>query len=217
LTGFKDLPGHSVALTTVGSTFHYVLGLVEDKYGFDPKTIRVIAAQGLPNVASAVIGGQADTAILPTPFAAPLLERGEVKLVGSVADVAPWQVGIIWSTVETADTKGALIARLLRAFHKGVRDYHDAFTGPGETRRDGPTAPEILAIIAKYINQSPAQVARGISYMDSEARIDARDVQHQIDWYRAQGMLKGKLDATTLIDARYAPLLSETSRTTTTR
>ena len=217
LTGFANLPGHSVALTTMGSTFHYVLGLVEDKFGFDAKSIRVVAAQGLPNVASTVIGGQTDTGIFPTPFAAPLLERGEVKLVGYAADVAPWQVGILWSTTDTANDKRALVERMLRAFRRGVHDYHDAFTGAGETRQDGPAAPEILAIIAKYINQSPAQVARGISYIDGEARIDARDVQHQIDWYRAQGMLKGELDAKTLIDARYAPLLSETSRTTTDR
>src|SRR5579872_380024 len=99
---FKDLPGRSVALTTVGSTFHYALGLVEQTLGLGAESVRVLPAQGLANVGSAVVGGQADGAILPTPFAAPLLEQGEVKLVGYVADVAPWQVAAAWVTTASA-------------------------------------------------------------------------------------------------------------------
>lgn len=205
--GFADLPGRSVALTTVGSTFHYAVGLVEEKLGLDVGSVKIIAAQGLPNVASAVVGGQADGAIVPTPFAAPLIQKGAVKLVGYVADVAPWQVGLAWVTKATADGKAETVRRFLAAYRKGVHDYHDAFTGPGETRRDGPTAPAVLAIIAKYSGQTPAQIDGGISYIDPEGRIDARDIQHQIDWFRAQGMVKGPIDAATLIDRRYATTL----------
>ena len=167
----------------------------------------MIGAQGLPNVASVVIGGQTDAAVVPTPFGTPLIDKGEVKLVGYVANVAPWQVGIAWATTATTNERPDMLRRFLAGYRKGVQDYHDAFTGPGETRRDGPTAPEILAIIAKYSGQTTAQIDGGISYIDREARLDARDIQHQIDWYRAQGMIKGQLDAATLIDKRYAPTL----------
>lgn len=207
LRGFTDLPGRSVALTTVGSTFHYALGLVEEKLGLDGRSVRVIAAQGLPNVASSVVGGAADSAVMPTPFAAPLLDKSEVKLVGYVADVAPWQVGVLWSTTATAEKRGALIRRFLTAYRRGIADYHAAFTGPGETRENGPTAPAVLAIIEKYSGETPAQIEHGISYIDPEGRIDARDIAHQIDWFRAQGMLKGRIDAATLIDRRYAVTL----------
>ena len=211
LRSFKDLPGHSVALTTIGSTFHYAIGLVEERLGLDATTVRMVGAQGLPNVASAVVGGQTDAAVVPTPFGAPLLAKGEVRLVGYVADVAPWQVGIAWTTTATADNRADLVRRFLAGYRKGVHDYHEAFTGPGETRHDGPTAPAILAIIAKYSGQTPAQISSGISYIDPEGRIDARDIKHQIEWYRAQGMIKGAVDADTLadtlIDKRYTPVL----------
>jgi NitT/TauT family transport system substrate-binding protein len=207
LRSFTDLPGRSVALTTIGSTFHYAIGLVEERLGLDGKSIRTVGAQGLPNVASAVIGGQTDTAVVPTPFAAPLLAKGEVRLVGHVADVAPWQVGIAWVTTATTNERADMVRRFLAAYRQGVHFYHDAFTGPGETRRDGPTAPEMLAVIAKYNGQTPAQIVGGISYIDPEGRVDARDIQRQIDWYRAQGMIKGQVEAATLIDKRYAPTL----------
>lgn len=203
LRTFADLPGRSVALTTIGSTFHYAIGLVEEKLGLDAKSIRTIGAQGLPNVASVVIGGQTDAAVVPTPFGAPLIDKGEVKLVGYVADVAPWQVGIAWVTTATTNERADMVRRFLAGYRHGVRFYHDAFTGPGETRRDGPGAPEMLAIIARYNGQTPAQIDGGISYIDPEGRLDARDIQHQIDWYRAQGMIKGQVAAATLIDQRY--------------
>ena len=66
-----------------------------------------------------------------------------------------------------------------------------------------------MAILAKAIGQTPEQLKSGISYVDGKARIDARDVQHQIDWYRSQGLLKGELRASDLIDKRYALTLSE--------
>ncbi len=41
LKSFKDLPGHSVAITQIGSSFHYDLALLSEKYGFDLKTVRM--------------------------------------------------------------------------------------------------------------------------------------------------------------------------------
>src|ERR1019366_5783518 len=38
----KDLGGHSVAIGTIGSSPHYSLALIEDKYGIDPKSVRTL-------------------------------------------------------------------------------------------------------------------------------------------------------------------------------
>ena len=62
----------------------------------------------------------------------------------------------------------------------------------------------MLQILAKFIGQTPEQLKPGISYVDASARLDEKDVQHQIDWYRSQGQVKGELTAATLIDSRYA-------------
>jgi hypothetical protein len=65
----------------------------------------------------------------------------------------------------------------------------------------------MLEILSKYIGQTPAQLKPGISYVDAEARLDQHDVQHQIDWYKSQGQVKGNLTAAQLIDKRYATIL----------
>ena len=83
-------------------------------------------------------------------------------------------------------------------------------SGRIRSSRFGPTAPEILTIIAKYTGQKEAaDIKLGITYLDPQARIDVKDVGHQIAWFRAQGMIKGEFDANAVIDRRYAIALPE--------
>ena len=200
----RDFAGHSAGVTTVGSTYHYTLGLLEQRGGIAPKSVRVLALQSIPNIASALTGGQADIAVLPVPYATPAEKRGNYKLLGYVSDIAPWQVGVIWTATKTVDTKPDLVKRFYRAYRKGGRDYNAAFTGPDGKHIEGPTAPAVLAIISKYIHQSVQQIAPGISYVDPEGRIDLADVANQIRWYKSQGMVKSGVEAKNLIDRRYA-------------
>ena len=55
----------------------------------------------------------------------------------------------------------------------------------------------------KYTGQAPAQLRRAISYVDSDARLDVKDVLHQVAWFHDQGMLKGSFDSAAIIDRRY--------------
>ena len=207
VTSFKDFPGHSVAITTIGSTTHYALGLLADKYGYPLQDVRVLPLQTITNSAAAVIGGQADVGMIPSTLTRKMLGQGEAHLIGWVGDKTPWQIGSVFVATKTANERQGILMRFLRALRKGARDYHDAFTGPGEVRQDGPTAPAVLAIIAKYLGEAPEKIKDEMPYVDPEMRLDARDVVHQIAWYKAQGMVKGNVTAETLIDRRYAVLL----------
>jgi NitT/TauT family transport system substrate-binding protein len=208
LTAPQDLAGHSVAISQFGGPAQYALGRLAEKYHFDPAGMRLLPLQSLSNAMTAVVGGQADaTVISMTAIIPPMLERGDAKLLGWVGDETPWQYGVTFTATKTADGKRPTVERFLRAYIRGVRDYHDAFTGPDETRKDGPAAPEMLAILAKYMGQTAAQVALSVSYTDRNARIDVADILHQIEWYRTQGLLKVPVDGTALIDQRYAVAL----------
>ena len=141
--------------------------------------------------------------------AIPIIGRDEVKLLGWTGDETPWQLGAVFVATKTANERHAMLEHALAAFRKGVRDYHDAFTGPGETRADGPTAPAVLAVIAKYTGLSVEQSKLGVVNIDPEARLDRRDVLRQVAWYQLQNLVKGAVDPAALIDARYAVALPE--------
>jgi NitT/TauT family transport system substrate-binding protein len=208
IRSFKDFPGHSVAITTVGSTTHYALGLLADKYGYSLQSMRVLPLQTITNSAAAVIGGQADVGMIPSTLTKRMFDN-DARLIGWVGDETPWQIGSVFVTTKTADERQDMLVRFLRALRKGAQDYHDAFTGPGEVRQPGPTAPAMLAIMAKYLGGKPEQLELEMPYVDPQMRIDMRDVAHQIAWYEAQGMVKGDVSAEKLIDRRYAVPMPE--------
>ena len=208
-TSLKDFPGHSVAISQVGSPPHYSLGLLIEKYGFDAKSIRVLPLQSVANMSSAVSGGQADSAILTATASLPLVQRGEAKLLGWVGDETPWELGATFTATKTASDRHDMVERFSRAYRKGVHEYHGAFTGSDEKRRDGPTAPEILAIIAKYTGLPAETIELGLPYADADARLDMKDVLHQIAWYKSQGIVKPEIDGEAIIDKRYVIPLPE--------
>ncbi|HUK57774.1 MAG TPA: ABC transporter substrate-binding protein [Stellaceae bacterium] len=206
----KDLAGHSFALTQMGTGLQYSLGLLAEKYHFDVKSVRLLPLQGNGMIASALAGGRADAAIFNAAGALPLAEKGEVKILGWIGDETGFDQAYLFMTqAKIANERPDTVRHVLAAFRHGARDYHDAFTDAHGHFHDEASAPEILDILAKYIGQPPERVHQGLPYFDPEARIDAKDVQHQIDWYRSQGLLKGEVSAAKIIDKRYAVLRME--------
>lgn len=207
IRSLKDLGGHTISIGTVGSSPHYSLALIEQKYAIDPATVHLEPLQAAANQASAVAGGSVDAAVTMSTILMPGVASGQTKLLGYVGDEVPWQLSSIFTTVKTADNV-AFVERFLRAYKKGAHDYIDAFVGPDGKRRDGPAAPAVLAVISKYVGQSPEQVRKAIAYVDSDAKLDVKDLQHQIDWYVSQGMLKNRIDVSSVVDKRYVVPLS---------
>lgn len=202
-TSFKDMGGRSVSVTQLGSPAHYATALLEAKYKIDPKSVRILPLQSQSNQISAVTGGQADSGVILATAATPAIQRGDIQRLAYVGDETPFQTGILFTAGSTARDRGDLVRRFLQAFRKGARDYHDAFVDEDGKRRDGPAAEEILGILAKYVGQPPAQIRAGISFIDSDATLDVKDIERQLAWFQAQGMVKPEVRADQVFDRRY--------------
>ncbi len=204
LTSPQGLGGHTIAVTQIGGMLDYDIGLAIEKFGLDAKTIRVLAVQSNTNMSSTITGGQVDAAVFPVTPAMVVLGRGDAKLLGWVGDIVPYgQANAAFTATKTADGRADTVARFLRAFRRGARDYHDAFAGPDEARKDGPTAPGMLELLHKYTGQPVEQIDQAIPWVDREARLDVQDILHQIAWFHDQGEVKGAVDGATVIDQRY--------------
>ena len=207
LKSYKDLGGRKIGLAQIGGTPQYAIVLLAEKYGFPLKTVRFMPQQSVGNVASAVAGNQVDVGVGPAPGMLPVVQRGYAKLLGFTGDDVTFQLGGIFVTTKTANKRGDMLKRFLIAYRHGAKDYHDAVTGPDGRRQDEPDTDAIVAILSKYIGLKPEQLKPALAYVDVDARLDQHDVQNQINWYRSQGQLKGKLTAAELIDKRYATIL----------
>lgn len=208
LTALKDLAGHSVGVTQIGSSLHYSVALVAEKSGIALDSLRIVPLQSNANVASAVSGGQIDAAATLGNFASPAIARGAVKLLAWAGDIAPWQFGALITSAKLAEAQPDRVKRFLAGMHQGQRDYHDAFTAPDGTRHDEADAPAIFAILADFLGQTPEQIRPALAYVDGQGRLDVKDVLHQIDWYRAHGFIKNAVDGNTLIDKRFVVSMS---------
>jgi NitT/TauT family transport system substrate-binding protein len=177
--------------------------LIAEKYSIDLKTVAVKPLQQNSAISSALAGGTVDAAVVSNVYGLGPVSRGQAKVLGWVGDETPWQLGVTVVSAKTADGRDDYVQRFLRAYRKGARYYHDAVTGPDEREHLNEGADEVLAITAKAIGQTLEEVKLAVAYADPEERLDVKDLLHQIQWYHAQGMLKGEVDAETVIDKRY--------------
>ncbi|HEY3919019.1 MAG TPA: ABC transporter substrate-binding protein [Stellaceae bacterium] len=199
------LKGHSVAITQTGTALHYSLYQMLQKYGVALSDVRVLPLQSNPNVASAVTGGQADGAMLSSGNAFSLINAGHAHLLGWLGDeMGEAQGDGTYTSAKDANERPEVVKHFLAAFRKGEQTWDAAFLDANGNRADQPSAPELIAIVAKGLGMPEAVVKLGVPYFDPQARVAVRDIQGALDWYYAQGMMKEHIDARRIIDFRYA-------------
>jgi NitT/TauT family transport system substrate-binding protein len=196
----KDLAGKRVAVTQVGSSFHYSLGLLADKYGFKLSEVRVIPLQSLSNAAAALKGETVDAALLPASTARKLMDDGGAKLLGWVGDETPWQLGAVFASPKKLTDK-PLVTKLLAVLDRADREYHDvilAAVKDGNAPINDKTKP-LLDIIAKYTNLPVEQVVGNCAYIDPDGKLDVKNVGDQIKWLQEQGFVDKGFDVDAII------------------
>ncbi|MDA9468135.1 ABC transporter substrate-binding protein [Bradyrhizobium sp. CCBAU 53415] len=200
----KDLAGKRVAMTQVGSSFHYSLGLLADKYGFKLADVKIVPLQSLSNAAAALKGETVDAALLPVSTARKLMDEGGAKFLGWVGDETPWQLGAVFASPKTLTNK-ALVTKLLGALAKADREYHDVILAAmkdGVAPINEQTKP-LLEIIAKYTNLPVEQVVGNCAYIDPDGKLDVKNVDNQIKWLQEQGFADKGFDANAIIAKDY--------------
>jgi len=203
--GFRDikqLPGHTVGITQIGSTFHYNVGMLADKFGWSLDSVRLKPLQSVPNMIAALKSGEVDTVFLPAHIVAGLVKAKAAHLVGWVADYTPWQLGGLFTSTKNVEQRGDVVRAFVRAYQKAATEYYDAFN-----RRDakgarvfGEPAKALLPIIEKYTKAKPDAIYRGAPYIDPMGRLDVKDVRRQVAWYQKHGMVDKEVDPAKFMD-----------------
>jgi NitT/TauT family transport system substrate-binding protein len=204
LTTPKDLAGKRIAVTQVGSSFHYALGLLADKYGFKLADMKIVPLQSLSNAAAALKGETVDAALLPISTARALVDSGGARFLGWVGDETPWQVGAVFASPKTLADKPR-VTKLLAALARADREYHDvvlATVKDGKADLSNETRP-LLDIIAKYTNLPVEQVVGNCAYVDPDGKLDVKNVDNQIKWLQEQGFVDKGLDADSIMAKGY--------------
>ena len=195
-----DLPGHSVGITQFGSSFHYILGRIAERAGFDLARLTLRPLQTIGNMLAAIGTGQVDATMAIASQARPLAERGQARIIGWVGDVAPYQITAVFAPTAVVAQQPDTLHRFARAYARATDEYRAAFLLGGDP------APLVPAI-QKYVFTSDPDGARKIvtdaGYYDAGAKLDAADVAAQLRWFTAQGLVKTQAPPGELIDDRF--------------
>ncbi|TPQ33321.1 ABC transporter substrate-binding protein [Bradyrhizobium guangdongense] len=205
LKTLKDLPGHSVGLTQVGSTFHYSLGLIADKLKFDIGSVKIVPLQSLPNVAAAIKGGTLDAALTATTTISPVIASGDAFVLGFVGDETPWMLGCVVASSAAIEKNRKLIEKVLKVYQRGAEEYSRVLLkrdADGKfVRSDEGDA--ILGIVSKYTEQKIETLRLGLAVVDPA--LDSADIARQIAWFKSQKMVDAEVDADKIIDKSFVP------------
>lgn len=201
----KDFSGKKIAITQVGSSFHYSLGLLADKLHFPISSVELAPLQSLGNMSSAIEGNQVDGALMPASVAVPLIEKGKAHLLGWVGSETPWQLGALFTSPGMVKEHRAIAEKFVRAYQKGAQYFYDQLLAKDKNGKvvGGPEREAALGIIAKYVGSTPERVAKSIAFIDPKGRLLVRDVYHQVAWYQGQGLVDKSVDPKRFLDLSF--------------
>lgn len=200
LRTLKDLKGHRVGVTQIGSTFHYMLGNMLEKNGMTLDDVKVTPLGGVKSMMDTVASGQIETAFMVQPFCSVM----EAKKIGHrmlwVSDYLSYQIAAIFFGDKMMKDRETAVA-LMRAYIKGCRYYYDnCLTKKDGKLVKGPHFDEVMEIISKYTGRKPKLIAMGLNYNERNGSLYAEDIQHQIDWYYDHKLVSERLDANKIVD-----------------
>ena len=198
LRSIEALKGKRVGITQKGSTFHYMLGRMLEAKGLSLDDVTLVPLGKLSAVMAALQSGQIDACILNEPNISKVQMEGYGKLVTQVSEIMPYQTSAIFYSPEFAKNKDAAV-RFMRAYNKACRYYYEAAI----EKKDPARLDEVVKIIAKYVNTPEEDIKAGLPYIDPDGKLLAGDIQTQIDWYAAHGMLDGALDAKAIVNTHF--------------
>jgi NitT/TauT family transport system substrate-binding protein len=211
LTSVDKLAGHSFAITQYGSSFHYMVGRIAEAKGFDIKSVTLRPVQQIANMVAAVSTSQVDATIAIASVAKPLAASGQAHILAWAGDIVPYQITAVFTTPAMIAGKPDLLRHFAAAYQRGVADYREAFLrldAAGRPIVDAKTEAAI-PLLTKYVftgdPEARRKILEGVGYYDAGGALDVKDVLDQVQWFKAQGLVKGDSDPASWLDTQFLP------------
>jgi NitT/TauT family transport system substrate-binding protein len=203
-----DLAERSIAIGELGSTYHYQFSQIGRLRKFDPASVLLKSGSSLDVMARQVATGEADATILPAPYARELLSANQARFIAWVSEIDEPQLGALFVSAKTL-AKRETVEKFLRAYRKGAADYAGALMRNDKYSKHVTDAKSkaAAAAIARYVYPNradgAARVEAGVYYMDPQARLDAADLERQIEWYKSQGLIDSTVRVGNVMDLSF--------------
>ncbi len=205
VTDPSKLDGKRFAITQSGSSFHYMGSKIAEKEGV---SMKFVPLQKVGAIIGALKTGQVDAWTIVPHIAKPLAASGKVHIIGDVADyVEDYQVTTVFTSADNAANKKEQTAAFLSAFSKGAMDFNASLVD--KTAGDD-AATEMVKLVHKYVyadkpyEKASKSIINGSMRISPDASINIGSLQDQLDWFRAEQLVKDSITLDTLVDQSYS-------------
>lgn len=208
LTSPAALAGKRWAMTQAGSSFHYMGSKISGAEGVTPQYVPL---QKVGGIIGALKSGQVDAWSIVPHIGKALAGGGAVKIIGQVADYLPnYQVTTVFTSAANAANERAKTEAFLAAFSKGAADFNAALVD--KTAGDA-AADDMVRLIHKYVyadrpyEKAEKSIRNGAMRINAGAALNAASVQDQLDWFKAEKLVKSSVNMDMLVDPSYVATL----------
>lgn len=205
----EGLNGKRYAVTTAGSSFHYMGSRIGGSHGATPQFVPL---QKVGAIIGALKTGQVDAWSIVPHIAKPLAGSGAVHIIGNVADYLPnYQVTTVFTSASNANDDRGLTQSFLDGFSAGVADYNATMVD----RQNGDGAvDEMVDLIHQYVytdrprERAAPSIINGSMRLNQGAAINVASVADQLAWFQAEGLVDSDITLDTFLDRSYVDTIS---------
>ncbi|MHA1565877.1 MAG: ABC transporter substrate-binding protein [Alphaproteobacteria bacterium] len=204
LTDPSKLDGKTYAITQAGSSFHYMGAKVAAKEGV---SIKFKPLQKVGAIIGAMKSSQVDAWSIVPHIAKPLDKAGAWHIIGNISDYLPnYQVTTVFTSAKNAAEERAKTEAFLAAFARGADDFNAALVD--RTAGDG-AADDMVKLVHKYVytdrplEKAAPSIINGSMRINKGAAMNMASINDQLDWFKAEGLVKDSITIDTLVDGSY--------------
>ncbi len=203
----EQLKGKSLAMTQMGSTFHYQGAVLAEKFGYSIKDITVRPLHKVGAMIGAFKSGQVDAMLMVPHIAKPLDRAGAGKIIGWLRDYRPdYQITVLLSSTKNIKEKPELVKKFLRAYSQGMADFNRVMLNQA---KDPAATEAMVKLIHKYVYTSrpyakaAPSIKAGAMYLNPGASLDLKSIAHQLAWHQSQGFVPKTVTIEQIVDTSF--------------
>ena len=196
--GLKDLKGRKVAVPIIAGGGAIVLDKGLAQVGLSKADVD-LSELSVPNMPAALQNGALDAVMPAEPVVVQIADQGIGVILMYSDEMFPNMESTQWMySPQFAATRADVGVKYMIGLLKGARDFNKAFT-------DGTDKEDILKILIKYTSvKDPALYDKmQVSALSGNGSLDPGNLQEQIDWLVKYGLVKNRVEASTLIDTTF--------------
>jgi NitT/TauT family transport system substrate-binding protein len=207
LTTPAKMAGHSVALTQVGSTFHYMSSIIADANGFKLSDLKLTPLQKVGSMIGAIKSGQVDVMIMVPHIAKPLAKAGAVKHIGWLNEFTDdYQISVMAASAKTIDSNPDVVKRFIKAYSKGIAEFNRVMLNQEQYPAE---VEELVKIIHKYVytdrpyEKAAPGIKAGSMFLNEGVKLNVSDLDRQLKWMQSEGLVGGDIKIDQVVDKSF--------------